>query len=807
MHQTEAERTSELVDAARTHLYRRTDLLFGVLFVVQLVGGIIAAVAVAPRTWAGESSSIHLHVWAGIILSVLICSMPLALVALLRGQAITRYTIAVAQMLFSALLIHLSGGRIEAHFHIFGSLAFLACYRDWRVLVPATVVVAIDHGIRSVLWPESVFGVLVASPLRAFEHAAWVVFEGIFLVASCVQAEREMRAVGRTRAELESERGRAEQLVLQRTRQLEAQTAALASSEQQFRRAIKGSRDGIWDWDLTTNHMYFAPRWCELMGCSEDELTNSPDEWVGRIASEHLPRFNEALASLAAGVTESLDIEFEAVLPGGDRRWMLCRATAERDEAGDAVRLAGAVSDISELKLAQERLRRMAHQDRLTGLPNREVFLDRLAEALDRAKHEPGYRFAVLFGDFDGFKVINDGLGHAVGDKLLVSIAERMRTAVREQDTVARFGGDEFVVLLNGVTSQADAECCADRIIEVCSKPHHLDSRDIVSTLSLGLVMGPASYEAAAEMLRDADAAMYQAKIRGKGRYQIFDEGLRLALVNRLNTERDLRRAVSDHGELDRQFKLVYQPIVNLSDGAIVGFEALVRWRHPVEGSISPNRFIGIAEDTGLIVPIGEWVLRRACEQMRAWRDAIGPGRFVQMHVNLSRRQVVHPDLIAMLRRTLEETGVRPEDLKLEITETAIMDERVDAVSVMKRIRKLGIGIAMDDFGTGQSSLSCLRQFPIQTLKVDRSFLLNMTQRREFTAVMNAIVTLANHLDLNVVAEGIENKAQLMQLQALDCPQAQGYYFSRPVDNEIAAEILHGSRRLDSESEPLRDCA
>lgn len=787
-----SERALELFGEAESRVHRRTDVLFGILFVVQFFGAVAAALILTPRAWAGSESTVHIHVWAGLLLGALLCLMPLALIVFRRGEAVTRYTIAVAQMLFSALLIHLTGGRIETHFHIFGSLAFLAFYRDWRLLVPATAVIGADHLFRGFFWPESVFGVLVAGPWRAFEHAGWVLFEDVFLAVSCIQSRREMMAIADSRAQLESAYEETERQVRERTADLTARTESLARSEERFRLAVQGSQDGIWDWDLRDNTVYYAPQWKQLIGYAEDEIGSSPDEWLGRIASSHLAQFHEAVTKLSTGESALLDVELEMTHADGDARWMLCRATAHQDGEGRVTRLAGSLADISELKAVQERLRLLAHHDRLTGLPNRGVFTERVSHAVACAKRDPGRSFAVLFGDFDGFKNVNDCLGHAVGDAMLIRAAERFRSGLREGDTVARMGGDEFGVLLDDVQTADAAMETAGRLIDAFRGPYTLKGYEVISTLSLGLVMSGPEYESAEDMLRDADAAMYQAKTGGKSRVKMFDQKMHEEAMRRLDTERELRHATRDTESMDRAFRLQYQPMVDLSSGRIMGFEALVRWDHPVNGLILPGQFIPVAEEAGMIIPLGEWVLHRACEQAVIWRRSLGPSRPFQMNINLSPRQMKQPGLIPTLKRLITQTGVRPADLMLELTETAMMDNRVDAVEIMNRIRGLGIGLAMDDFGTGQSSLSCLRQFPIQTLKIDRAFLLNITLKREFSAVVQAIISLAYNLDLNVVAEGVEDESQLVQLQAMECGCAQGHYFSRPVDAADASRLLDG---------------
>jgi len=783
------DRTNEILLESRDRLNRRTDAMFGVLFVVQLIGCIAAALIFTPKTWAGAQGSTHIHVWAGLGLGTLLCAMPMYLILVHRGQVLTRYGIVIAQMLYSSLLIHLTGGRIETHFHLFGSLAFIAFYRDWKLLIPATIIISADHLLRAIYWPESIFGVLSASPWRALEHAGWVVFEDVFLITGCIFSAQEMQKISESQAKLEFVNTETEQIVAERTKELRSRGEELARSEERFRLAVQGSQHGLWDWDLSKEKMYYAPRWKELVGCQEHEISDSMDEWFSRIVSEQLTRFYKDLHMLRNGVIKTLDTELEMMHADGTTRWMLCRATAERDEEGNATRLAGSMADISELKIAQERLRQLAHHDRLTGLPNRGVFVSQVDKELSVAKKNPGYRFAVLFGDFDGFKIINDSLGHAFGDSMLIHAGEMLLSHVKDTDVVSRFGGDEFAVLLRDVEDD-EAERIAQRLVDSFRDPYEINEHEISSTLSLGLVVNGGEHGSADDLLRDADAAMYQAKNAGKSRWQLFDESMHQAAMKRLDIERELRRATASEETMNREFKLLYQPIVDLDCGQIAGFEALIRWEHPEMGLIEPDQFVGIAEDIGAIIPIGEWTLRVACEQVVEWRKEFGDVQRLYMNVNLSRRQLVHTELISLLEQTIKETGVRPEDLKLEITETTVMDARVDAVKIMRRIRALGIELAIDDFGTGHSSLSCLRDFPIQVLKIDRAFMLNMSNHREFCALIHAIVTLAHNFNLQVVAEGIEDQDQISQLQTMDCSYAQGYFFSRPVDAAAATLLL-----------------
>ncbi len=562
-------------------------------------------------------------------------------------------------------------------------------------------------------------------------------------------------------------------------------TVSLRRSEQRYALAVDGSHEGLWDWDLTADKVYFAARWKELLGLAEDEVGDRSEEWFGRIVVSSLTGFHTCLARHIQGETERFDTELEMLHADGTTRWMLCRAAALRGADGKAVRIAGSMADITDLKRAQDELTTMAHHDRLTGLANRTLFTDRLQQAIAYTKRNPGFRFAVLFLDFDRFKNINDSLGHGVGDRMLVGMADRILGTVREVDTVARFGGDEFVVLLDGVAGVAEAQEVSGRLLAALAKPFSFDACEVISTVSIGVVGSEFGYDNAEDMIRDADAAMYQAKAGGKARYCLFDVQMHTHAVRRLKLEQDLRVC-----DFNAQFAVHYQPIISLDSGAVTGFEALARWNHPEYGLVSPDEFIGIAEESGVIIGLGEWVLAESCKQMAIWRSRFPEASDIGINVNLSKRQLLHADLIPAIRQVLMETGLPPQALKLEVTESTVMENHHSSVSVMKRIRDLGVRLAMDDFGTGHSSLSCLHQFPIDQLKIDRSFIVNMQEHREFAAVMDAIVTLAHYLHLEVVAEGIENADQLSLLQAMDCKFGQGFYFAKPMTASDATEFL-----------------
>ena len=444
-----------------------------------------------------------------------------------------------------------------------------------------------------------------------------------------------------------------------------------------------------------------------------------------------------------------------------------------------------------ELRESQRMLIQLAHFDPLTGMPNRGQMTKRIEQAINDWRADSAQRFAVLFFDFDFFKNVNDSLGHPAGDVLLLKITERFEKMLRGQDMVARFGGDEFVLLLTGLKDEAQAETRCRELLDMFAEPHEIMGRQVVSTASIGVVYGPGEEASAEALIRDADTAMYQAKLAGRSRYHVFNDELRGQILRRADTEEAMRHAIDDN-----QLEILYQPMVSMEEGSINGFEALLRWDHPVLGRIGPDQFIPIAEETGMIVELGQWVLRAAMKQARVWRQALGPEPTLRMHINVSRRQLIQPDFVNTVREIMTSVGADPGDILLEITESTMMDERNNVYQTMQQLRDLGVALAMDDFGTGYSSLSCLHKFPVDEIKIDRSFVQHMEKRRKFSAVVHAIITLAKELGLEIVAEGVEDQAQLIQLQAMGCDTGQGYYFAKPLTQAEAEAMLFNPKGL-----------
>jgi diguanylate cyclase (GGDEF)-like protein len=453
----------------------------------------------------------------------------------------------------------------------------------------------------------------------------------------------------------------------------------------------------------------------------------------------------------------------------------------------DEVLIARSIRYAIERKRAEVALAHQALHDPLTELPNRALFLDRLEQALARAQRS-SVNVAVLFLDLDRFKVVNDSLGHEAGDRLLVDVANRLRGVVRPGDTVARFGGDEFTILCD-VRGERDAVLIAERVAAAVEAPFTLDDNEAFLTTSLGIALTTGRVDARAEaLIRDADAAMYRAKERGKSRYELFDSNMRASAVDRLEIENALHRAL-DRGE----FRVFYQPAVDLLTGEPIGVESLVRWQHPERGLVGPDEFIALTEETGLIVPLGAWVLREACRQWKVWEESGTPAP--RIAVNLSTRQLGQPDLVEVVADVLEETGMDPAQLSLEITESTVLEDTESALGTLEALKRQGVRISLDDFGTGYSSLALLKRLPVDELKVDRSFVMGLGRDPKDSPIVSTVVGLAEALGLAAIAEGVETAAQAEELRRIGCRLAQGFYFARPQPAERTTPLLGG--RLD----------
>jgi diguanylate cyclase (GGDEF)-like protein/PAS domain S-box-containing protein len=558
---------------------------------------------------------------------------------------------------------------------------------------------------------------------------------------------------------------------------------ALRESEERYSLAARGANDGLWDWDLRTDSVYYSPRLKEMLSLSANEDDATPEVWRARIHPSDRGDFEAKLLRLRnqTAVNHFMN-EQRLVLPDGGTCWMLVRGHVLRDAAGAPVRMAGSCTDVTGNKSF----------DSLTGLPNRSLLAERISRAMEghRVRQEA---FALLFLDLDRFKVVNDSLGHLAGDRLLVAFAQRLQAAVRDgwapstppgANVVARMGGDEFAVLLEDLRDPQDAEVVANRVLASMQTPFVVEGRELFTSASIGLAIGDDSHFSPDDLLRDADTALYRAKALGRARCHVFSADLRDAAVRRLELESDLRRAI-DNEEL----RVHYQPKISLESHRLVGFEALLRWYHPVQGVIMPGDFIPLAEETGLILPIGTWILREAGRQLRAWQTGIPSEWPLEVSVNLSPKQFRDPTLISVLRDVLIENDIPHNTFHVEITEGVLIEDQELALHTLNQITALGIGIKLDDFGTGYSSLDYLCKLPCDSLKIDRSFVMRMCEDGNSLQVVRAIIALAQNLRMHVTAEGIESLEQATRLRQMGCDFGQGYYFAKPLPPEIATQF------------------
>ncbi len=627
-------------------IYETTDVMFAWLMAIQWIAGIVIAVLFSPYTWSGGARAIHPHVWLAIFFGGALSIIPGLLVCYKRGTVLNRHMIAASQVLTSALLIDITNGRGETHFHIFGSLAFLAFYRDWRVLVTASAVITGDHLLRGYLWPLSLYGTTLASPWRWVEHAAWVIFIDIFLILSCLR----------------------------------------------------------------------------------------------------------------------------------NRGMML---------------------DICVRQVKQDQLLFQARHDALTGLPNRLFFASKLEQSFEAVRNT-SLKVALLCIDLDRFKPINDTLGHHVGDKLLQAVSTRLNGKLPAEDSLIRTGGDEFAVILTGIATPDEAQTLARQMLQSLTDPFLIEHHELRIGASIGISIYPDTAEDATALQKNSDIAMYAVKSTGKNGVKCYTADMRSEITKQMEMEYQL------HCALERnEFILHYQPQVELN-GSITGFEALIRWQHPTFGLLMPGSFIPLAEQTGQIVPIGKWVLQKACQQAAIWQREYG--KPFTIAVNVSTPQFAAADFPQIVRNVLHETGLNPYTLELELTESVVIQDIAQIAERMEAVRRLGVRIAVDDFGTGFSSLAHLQKLPIDTLKIDRSFVQFIAQDRNAMSLLESLLTLAKNLHLEVVAEGVELQSQANVLDKLGCTLAQGYLFARPQDAIHTEQFLRSSftqipgfRRADTE--------
>jgi diguanylate cyclase (GGDEF)-like protein/PAS domain S-box-containing protein len=558
---------------------------------------------------------------------------------------------------------------------------------------------------------------------------------------------------------------------------------ALRESEERYALAMSGANAGLWDWDLDAESVFYSARFKSILGCAQDEIGGSPNDWLKRVHPDDQRILDAAFAAHLAGLTPHLECEHRVLHKDGRYRWMLCRGLAVREPDGRAVRMAGSLTDITERKLSEQQLLHDAFHDALTSLPNRALFMDRLDRSLARATRNPEHRVAVLFLDLDRFKLINDSLGHLMGDRLLAETARRLERCLRPEDTVARLGGDEFAILLEGVAVVDDAVRIAERIEQQLRRPVALGGNEVFAAASIGIALSAVGGGKAEDLVRDADTAMFRSKAMGSGRPVVFDEVMHVDVRTRLELETALRLAIERE-----ELSLHYQPIVELASGRLKELEALARWHE--EGGGSPAEFIPVAEETGLIVPLGNWVLAQACRRMAEWRRRFPERDDLSISVNLSSKQFSQPDLIERIDAILESTGLPPDRLTIEITESVLMQNSVLAAAMLDELAARGIQLCIDDFGTGYSSLSYLHSFPLDRLKLDRTFVSRIAKSDRNLEIVRAVVTLAHNLGMEVIAEGVEDVEQLERLWELGCDYGQGYLFCRPAAAREVDELL-----------------
>jgi diguanylate cyclase (GGDEF)-like protein/PAS domain S-box-containing protein len=676
------------------------------------------------------------------------------------GARARSVAVALGLLTAAAVLVHASGGRIEAHFQFFVMIAILALYEDWLPFGVAVAYVVLEHGVLGVLSPHSVYDHGGNPWMWAGVHGGFVLAAGAANVVTW-RLNEDMRL-----------------------RMGDANRHARETSER-FEHAFASGVSGMALVAPSGQYLSVNSALCEMTGYAEEELLaldfqtiTHPDDLVSD-AEHH--------RALLAGTIDSYETEKRYLHREGHEIWIRLGVSAVRDELGQVRYFVSQMHDVTARRRVEAELARQALHDPLTGLPNRALFLDRLAHALARLRRH-GDTVSVLFVDLDRFKLVNDGLGHAAGDALLLSATERMSATVREDDTLARFGGDEFTVLCEG--PRQDAVGLAERLLAELARPFNHDGHDLHLTASIGIRVCELATEDPDVLLRDADLAMYLAKERGRSRFELFDSAVRARFIHRLETEQGLRLALRRE-----ELVLYYQPCVEVQTGEVVGAEALVRWQHATRGLVLPAEFIPAAEESGLIVPLGEWVLREACAQLAAWRASGIVSQAFRVSVNVSARQLSRPELPHAVAAALNAANLEPSALCLEITESAVLDDATTALANLRTLKQFGVAIALDDFGVGSSSLSRIRELPpVDVIKVDQSFVAALGLGDSAAALLSGVLGLARSLGLAAIAEGVETPEQAAALRRLGCELAQGFLFGRPEPPGEIELALGGTR-------------
>ncbi|HEY3309256.1 MAG TPA: EAL domain-containing protein [Desulfuromonadaceae bacterium] len=568
---------------------------------------------------------------------------------------------------------------------------------------------------------------------------------------------------------------------------LENAELSLRQSESRLARAQKIARMGSWEWDIQTGNIYWSDELYRIFGLTPGMPETISIDWVmGLVSPDDRPTFRRALFNSAKS-SQPFNITYRINSHTGGEIVVNSQGEVECGEDGEPQLISGTTLDITARIKAETEIQQLINYDTLTGLPNRNLLHDRLKLAIAQAVRDQ-HLVGILILDLDRFKGINDTLGHRAGDKLLMTVAKRLAACIRDSDTLARLGGDEFVIILSNIMNEEGITTVAKKILTIISEPIYIDGHEIYTTVSIGIAVYPMNGDDSHTLLKHADLAMYQAKELDRNNFQFFSREMNIKVLERMLLETSMRKALERE-----EFFLVYQPQVDVRSGRIVGMEALLRWQHPDMGLLAPDRFIYLAEETGFIIPIGEWVLRTACRQTKAWQDEGLP--HVRVAVNLSVKQFDQQNLDETIRAILMETGLDPQWLEIEITESAIMKNAEQNIGMLRKLKEMGITLAIDDFGTGYSSLSYLKHFPISRLKIDRSFVRDIITNPDDAAIAEIIITMAHTLKLNVIAEGVETRPQMEFLSFHNCVEMQGYLFSRPVRTKDFSLLLRDGIR------------